>query len=984
MAEQKLVKTHNLKIRIREKCLEKGIATAYQLQKQANLAPSVSQNLFSETFSEISLQTLEKLLEALDCVASDLFVKEPNEMQKAKEILKLARRILILTGAGVSAESNVPTFRGGGGTAIWRGMPFEQLSSAQMVAKNLPLVWEWFDYRRDIISDCNPNDAHRAIADWQRNGNFDELTLVTQNIDGLHNEAGSTNILELHGNIWQAKCLTCKEIFDVRDLPADERPPICLSCGDSMRPNVVLFGENLSAQTLKTASEKAKSCDVCLVIGTSSLVYPAASLPEIARQSGAKVIEINPEETSLTASANVSIRRRAGEFLPELSPVLIEKLQNSQDKFRRAKQNENSAPSQSHSNSSTLGERTQTDEAKKTFSSLNTMTSETHPLRVDFVESTTFPALQNLGMTFAPGKKQPNSVSGEWCRDLMTDLLRLRDFYKVDILISLIEQKEFETLGISDLEAECSKRSLDVIRYPIKDYNVPADVKSYIALIDKIVENLEQDKKVVIHCKGGLGRAGMTAACAIVAATKGSIRGAQAIEIVRAARHKAVETLEQEKFVQTFFEEWQKSRESSPKDQVFPDINPIGNIKVVLNSELTEANIPVMIDDEWEIFALSFGTQDYSKLNEEAQEIYHRTGNLGDLSLDQLRGSLLSIQRQKYWSFDSHKMDDSSRELIEKIIDAIRQKVRNKGNQNVLSSDNTRSDEGIFLGEKDELILDKVWDQIAAEDRTEKENKNHKTLILTFACEGGGVDIYRRKNELGEWVYTSEGSDLDEDDEAGIRSWRKESATLSEAIKENVNDYHIFIFTPLFIHPEYKPDIKRYLEDLFAALSETEREHLQQFAEHSAITREDWIKRGESKMKKRSESEIWELAEAENSEVAGDETINSFLARNHFSEDDRELIRHCLKTEKNENSINIIIEVLDYWESTHQPILKWVIADELAANSQQSVIDERIRKILNDKKYFDVCADCNTRVQKGWLVDKYCSSCAWEKHGIVS
>lgn len=290
MTEQKLVKIHGLTVKVREKCLE-----------------------------------------ALDCTAADIFVKEKSELQKAKEILQSAKRILVLTGAGVSAESNVPTFRGGGGASVWRGIQFEQLSSAQMVEENLPLVWEWFDYRRGVVAECEPNAAHRTIADWQRAGDFDEFTLVTQNIDGLHRRAGSSKVLELHGNIWRARCQMCGETFDVRDIPSDERPPVCKLCGDFLRPNVVLFGENLPARILESAMERAANCDVCLVVGTSSLVYPAASLPEIARRAGAKIIEVNPEPTALTEQADVSIRGKAGEILPLLSASVIGNLNNSEE-----------------------------------------------------------------------------------------------------------------------------------------------------------------------------------------------------------------------------------------------------------------------------------------------------------------------------------------------------------------------------------------------------------------------------------------------------------------------------------------------------------------------------------------------------------------------------------------------------------------------------------------------------------------------------
>lgn len=241
-----------------------------------------------------------------------------GELQQARDILRTTQRVLILTGAGVSAESNVPTFRGGGTSLVWRGMPFEQLSSAQMVEANLPLVWEWFDYRRGVIAACEPNAAHHAIAKCQQSGNFADLTLVTQNIDGLHRRAGSTEVLELHGDIWQARCRGCETVFEMRDLPAAQRPPVCAGCGDFLRPNVVLFGEMLPVRVLEKAFERAESCDVCLVVGTSSLVYPAAMLPEVAQAAGAKIVEINPEPTALTTRADISLRGKAGELLPQL------------------------------------------------------------------------------------------------------------------------------------------------------------------------------------------------------------------------------------------------------------------------------------------------------------------------------------------------------------------------------------------------------------------------------------------------------------------------------------------------------------------------------------------------------------------------------------------------------------------------------------------------------------------------------------------
>jgi NAD-dependent deacetylase len=231
-----------------------------------------------------------------------------------------ARRVFVLTGAGISAESGVPTFRGGGGATTWRGMPFEQLSSAQMVARDLPLVWEWFDHRRSVVGECSPNEAHLALARAQRSGRYDSFTLSTQNVDGLHRVAGSEDLIELHGNVLEARCLSCRTIELLDTFAPDERPPICPTCGDSMRPNVVLFGELLNSDDIRRAQQAAENCDLCFVIGTSALVYPANDLPVIARQAGARVIEINPEETVLTPFVDLSIRGTASTNVPLILP----------------------------------------------------------------------------------------------------------------------------------------------------------------------------------------------------------------------------------------------------------------------------------------------------------------------------------------------------------------------------------------------------------------------------------------------------------------------------------------------------------------------------------------------------------------------------------------------------------------------------------------------------------------------------------------
>jgi NAD-dependent deacetylase len=228
-----------------------------------------------------------------------------------------ARSITVLTGAGISAESGVPTFRGGGGSEIWtwRGRPVTELSSAELIATDPKLVWEWFDYRRGMLSSLQPNPGHFALAEWERRSS--DFTLVTQNIDDLHRAAGSQKVLELHGNIWRARCLRCASTFEARETPLEINPPSCLACGGPARPDVVLFGEMLPEGVFERAEEAASRSDLFFVIGTSAIVYPAAGLPIAAKRSGARVIEINPEMTDISFIADVTLLGKAGELLPQ-------------------------------------------------------------------------------------------------------------------------------------------------------------------------------------------------------------------------------------------------------------------------------------------------------------------------------------------------------------------------------------------------------------------------------------------------------------------------------------------------------------------------------------------------------------------------------------------------------------------------------------------------------------------------------------------
>jgi NAD-dependent deacetylase len=229
-----------------------------------------------------------------------------------RERFEGAKSVLVLTGAGVSAESGVPTFRSGGNSAVWKGMPFDVISSARMVERDLPAVWEWFDYRRNLLQPLEPNPAHREIARWQQL--FQLVTLVTQNIDGLHQKAGTKDVTELHGSIWRARCISCNARYDIST--DTRRPSECFSCGDRLRPDVVLFGEMLPPGAFELAAQRAQGCDLCFAIGTSSIVYPAASLPEIAKAAGAYLCEVNPERTPLSELCDAVLTGKAGEVLP--------------------------------------------------------------------------------------------------------------------------------------------------------------------------------------------------------------------------------------------------------------------------------------------------------------------------------------------------------------------------------------------------------------------------------------------------------------------------------------------------------------------------------------------------------------------------------------------------------------------------------------------------------------------------------------------
>jgi NAD-dependent deacetylase len=235
------------------------------------------------------------------------------DLTQARAWLAGATSVAVLTGAGISAESGVPTFRGPEG--LWREFKPEELATPEAFARDPRLVWEWYDWRRSIVAKAAPNGAHKALVRLEiRKPGF---TLITQNVDGLHDLAGSGKILKLHGDIWRLRCTECGANFPNRRVPLPKLPPHC-ACGGLARPGVVWFGEPLPEGMMKEAEHAAAAAQVFLVIGTSAVVYPAAGLIPYAKQAGARVIEINPEPTAATAIVDCSLHGPAAEILPAL------------------------------------------------------------------------------------------------------------------------------------------------------------------------------------------------------------------------------------------------------------------------------------------------------------------------------------------------------------------------------------------------------------------------------------------------------------------------------------------------------------------------------------------------------------------------------------------------------------------------------------------------------------------------------------------
>ncbi|MCV6638728.1 NAD-dependent deacylase [Candidatus Albibeggiatoa sp. nov. NOAA] len=241
-------------------------------------------------------------------------MSSPTIPHQLIEKIKQAQHIVVFTGAGISAESGVPTFRDAQ-TGLWAKYDPLELATPEAFQRDPKLVWEWYAWRREKINHVKPNAGHLALVELAQQ--VPQFTLITQNVDGLHQQAGSQNVIELHGNIHRIKCANKQNVVENWQ-QLDGSPPECPLCGDHLRPDIVWFGEALPVDAISNAFAAAEQCDVLFSIGTSSLVQPAASIPLEALQHGATVVEINPNPTPLTEQVTFSILGQAGQILPTL------------------------------------------------------------------------------------------------------------------------------------------------------------------------------------------------------------------------------------------------------------------------------------------------------------------------------------------------------------------------------------------------------------------------------------------------------------------------------------------------------------------------------------------------------------------------------------------------------------------------------------------------------------------------------------------
>ena len=244
-----------------------------------------------------------------------------EEIVKAAEIVLKSKFVIALTGAGISAESGIPTFRGKDG--LWNKYRPDELASPEGFAMDPKRVWEWYNWRIKLVLSAEPNPGHIALAELEKLGVLKGL--ITQNVDDLHERAGSRNIVKLHGRILRARCTRCDYWEDVKK-PYDELPPRCPKCGNLLRPDVVWFGEPIPSRELSRAYELVERADCILVVGTSAMVMPAGAFPSMVKRNNGCVVEINPDETHVSMFADVSIREKAGVALPKLLKLIKERI----------------------------------------------------------------------------------------------------------------------------------------------------------------------------------------------------------------------------------------------------------------------------------------------------------------------------------------------------------------------------------------------------------------------------------------------------------------------------------------------------------------------------------------------------------------------------------------------------------------------------------------------------------------------------------
>lgn len=234
-------------------------------------------------------------------------------IQELKTRLAQTGAVTVLTGAGISADSGVPTFRGAEG--LWKDHRPEELASPEAFARNPKLVWEWYNWRRELLATKRPNPAHTALVELEHRVN--NFWLITQNVDGLHPLAGSQRLSEIHGNIWKVRCTQCGRIAVNRDVPIAILPE-CATCGGLLRPHIVWFGESLDPEDLRRSFDALRNCEMLLIIGTSGVVYPAASFGPIAKENGAFVVELNLDPTPNSDLVDVAVHGHAKDLVPQL------------------------------------------------------------------------------------------------------------------------------------------------------------------------------------------------------------------------------------------------------------------------------------------------------------------------------------------------------------------------------------------------------------------------------------------------------------------------------------------------------------------------------------------------------------------------------------------------------------------------------------------------------------------------------------------